>query len=370
MRTTRIKSLPFLQLRQPRHQDTTMVVRLVRKMTTDDGHGTHSKTLYYPPQSDQYKAASQNSHSGSAGTCIGFVAGTKTYLYTGTRVSAQSRKSMVDDLHEDSRAPSKEPPRAVRPLPMSDLAAEDHQSSRYLRSLPQSELIHNLDGLERHSQGLLPATLAPLHVPPKVHVPIEDFRTVNHDKTYQDRTQVKSATEILNQASYAAEYNRQLKATRQDRMRYLDNYWTGSPQDTDGAARIVEIRPERTTPTLSKKDEVVTGSNGRTRVYRDIGRRSSHKHKIGHSKQPELSSSQPHLAQGLPQHATFTATKPSSGPHYAVLPNHKREEQHWNHIAITEQKGVAETYLLANALQLERKRNSDDRCLANAFRCL
>jgi hypothetical protein len=251
---------------------------------------------------------------------------------------------------------------------MSDLAAEDHQPSRYLTSLPQSEIIHNHDGLERHSQALLPTTFAPL---PKVHVPIVNLRRgIDYDKSYQDRTQVKSATEILHQASYAAEYNRQLKATRQDRMRYLDNYWTGSPHDTDGAARIVEIRPERTTPTSSKNDEVVTDSNGRTRIYRDIGRRSSHKHKTGHSKQPEVSSSQPHLAQGLPQHATFTATKPSSVPHYAVLPNHKRGEQHWKHIAITEQKGVAETHLLANALQLERKRNSDDRCLANAFRCL
>jgi hypothetical protein len=85
------------------------VQRVVQTTTTmDDGHGTHSATLYYPSQSDQYEAASQNSHSGSRSTSFDFVAGT-TYSDTGTGVSAQSRKTMVDDLHEDGRAPSKEP---------------------------------------------------------------------------------------------------------------------------------------------------------------------------------------------------------------------------------------------------------------------
>jgi hypothetical protein len=53
---------------------------------------------------------------------------------------------------------------------------------------------------------------------------------------------------------------------------------------TSGAARIVEIKPETTASSSLKKDEIVTDNNGRPRIYRDIGRRSSHKYKTGHSK--------------------------------------------------------------------------------------
>jgi hypothetical protein len=60
---------------------------------------------------------------------------------------------------------------------------------------------------------------------------------------------------------------------------------------TSGAARIVEIKPETTTSSSQKKDEVVIDNNGRTRIYRDIGRRSSHKHKTGHSKRSDDRSS-------------------------------------------------------------------------------
>jgi hypothetical protein len=49
--------------------------------------------------------------------------------------------------------------------------------------------------------------------------------------------------------------------------------------------RIVETKPESSSS--SRKDEVVTDNNGRTRTYRDLSRRSSQKHKTGHSKRAD-----------------------------------------------------------------------------------
>ncbi|TLD08053.1 hypothetical protein E2P81_ATG10540 [Venturia nashicola] len=57
---------------------------------------------------------------------------------------------------------------------------------------------------------------------------------------------------------------------------------------TSGAARIVEVKPETTTLSSSKKpNEIVTETNGHKRVYRGITRRPSHKHKSGHSKRSD-----------------------------------------------------------------------------------
>ena len=112
-------------------------------------------------------------------------------------------------------------------------AAAAEASSNALTSLPQGEIIYNSNGLEGHPPGLLPATLAPL---PMIHLPSEDLRPGSYGNVirprqeiagpaYQDRTQTSSATEILAQASHAAEYNKQLGATRQHRSQYLENYW-------------------------------------------------------------------------------------------------------------------------------------------------
>jgi hypothetical protein len=57
--------------------------------------------------------------------------------------------------------------------------------------------------------------------------------------------------------------------------------------------------------------------------------------------------------------------------HHGAQPhNGIKDKQYWKHIIITEQTGISETRLLANALQLEKKAIRDDQCLANAFRRL
>jgi len=53
---------------------------------------------------------------------------------------------------------------------------------------------------------------------------------------------------------------------------------------TSGAARIVEVKPETTAPSSTRKNEIVTENNGHTHIYRNVGRRASQKHKTGYSK--------------------------------------------------------------------------------------
>jgi hypothetical protein len=136
-------------------------------------------------------------------------------------------------------------------------AAAAEASSNALTSLPQGEIIYNSNGLEGHPPGLLPATLAPL---PMIHLPSEDLRPGSYGNVirprqeitgpaYQDRTQTSSATEILAQASHAAEFNKQLGATRQHRSQYLENYWKRpheqpSPQGTQPEGDLTTVAPQ------------------------------------------------------------------------------------------------------------------------------
>jgi hypothetical protein len=53
-------------------------------------------------------------------------------------------------------------------------------------------------------------------------------------------------------------------------------------RQTFDTIRIVETKPEPSSS--SRKNEIVTDSNGRTHIYRHLSRRSSQKHKTGHGK--------------------------------------------------------------------------------------
>jgi hypothetical protein len=82
-----------------------------------------------------------------------------------------------------------------------------------------------------------------------------------------------------------------------------------------------------------------------------------------------------HSTKSVPSHrhgvsrlfngADLSAPRPLAAPSDGV-------EGRWygKHMVTSEQKGISETRLLANALQLERKSIRDDQCLANAFRHL
>ena len=153
-------------------------------------------------------------------------------------------------------------------------AAAAEASSNALTSLPQGEIIYNTNGLEGHPPGLHPQTLAPL---PMIHLPSEDLGRASYGSVmrprqeiagppYQDRTQSSSAAEILTQASHAAEYNKQLGATRQHRSQYLDNYWKRpheqpSPQVTQPEGDMNTIAPQH----LQQSPQAVAG-NGQPRL--------------------------------------------------------------------------------------------------------
>jgi hypothetical protein len=221
----------------------------------DDGHSSPLKTSYYPPRSYQDEATSQDFHRGRMSNSFDYDAATVNYSAetgTGAGVSARSGGGVVDDLHENGRTSSKEPP----------------WSSRYLTTLPTGQIVrtHNVPG------GRFPTSLSRL---PTIRGSPPRYRIV-----------------------------------------YSEDDWEGSLRDT------------------------------------------------------EVSSSQPRLVQDLPQRAISASTHPSERPRYAALTKDTREEQCWQHITVNEQKSVAEARLLANALQLERKADTDDQCLANAFRHL
>jgi len=115
-------------------------------------------------------------------------------------------------------------------------AAAAEASKHTINALPQGQVIYsNGPGLEDHPPGLLSATQAPL---PMIHSLQSDElrqgstygaiirpRQEISGPPYQDRTQSSAPNDILNQATQAAEYNKQLGQTRDHRAKYLDDYW-------------------------------------------------------------------------------------------------------------------------------------------------
>nr|POE49321.1 chromatin structure-remodeling complex subunit rsc7 [Quercus suber] len=114
-------------------------------------------------------------------------------------------------------------------------AAEASHHATTLTSLPQGEIIYSNGppGLEGQPPGLQQVSLAPL---PMMHLS-EDSRSNNYGNVirprqeittapYQDRIQPSTTTEMMSQATQAAEFNKQLTQQRTHRANYLDDYWT------------------------------------------------------------------------------------------------------------------------------------------------
>lgn len=113
-------------------------------------------------------------------------------------------------------------------------AAAAEASHATLTSLPQGEIIYsNGPGLDGQPPGMGQVSLAPL---PMIHLPSDELRPNTYGNVirprqeisgppYQDRVQSSNAVDILNQASQAAEYNKQLSQTRAHREKYLNDLW-------------------------------------------------------------------------------------------------------------------------------------------------
>ncbi|MCJ1297251.1 hypothetical protein MMC08_000037 [Hypocenomyce scalaris] len=106
--------------------------------------------------------------------------------------------------------------------------------------------------------GTLPSTLAQLpmiHLAPSEDLRLRDYGNIPRPRQeitgapYQDRTQSSPATEILNQASHTAEYNKVLSQQRQHRDKYMKDYWKRQHDDPNSAP---QQPPTEATPAVSQ----------------------------------------------------------------------------------------------------------------------
>ncbi|KAF2668052.1 hypothetical protein BT63DRAFT_308258 [Microthyrium microscopicum] len=104
-------------------------------------------------------------------------------------------------------------------------AAQAESNAAALAALPQGPVIYSTSSGSQIAHGQLPM------IQPIPEHELGDYSSVprpRHDITgpaYVDRTQPSSATEIMTQATQAAEYNKQLATQRRDRANYLNNIW-------------------------------------------------------------------------------------------------------------------------------------------------
>jgi hypothetical protein len=124
-----------------------------------------------------------------------------------------------------------------------DAAAAEAANAGSLQALGHGDVIYSngphLEGLQPPQAmppglGGIPSSLQPLpmiHLAPTDDPRMRDFANIPRSRhemagaPYQDRTQPSPATEILNQASHTAEFNKILNQQRDHRGKYLQEYW-------------------------------------------------------------------------------------------------------------------------------------------------
>ncbi|KAL9062746.1 MAG: hypothetical protein Q9157_008667 [Trypethelium eluteriae] len=110
-------------------------------------------------------------------------------------------------------------------------AAAGVNSLTHLTALPHGEIIYsNGPTMEGHPAGVLPGTL-PMINPNPMDDKWRDYGNVQRPRQeiagppYLDRSQPSSGSEILNQATHTAEFNRTLGQQRNNRVKYMDDFW-------------------------------------------------------------------------------------------------------------------------------------------------
>ncbi|KAK4988977.1 hypothetical protein LTR50_003573 [Elasticomyces elasticus] len=173
---------------------------------------------------------------------IAIVTARSMYRQFGSRVIVNGRrvrddywetKARKQGFTEEDAAGEKRPGAAKQ----REVAAAEVSGASTLTALPQGEIIYsntpNFDGRPQLPPGIHPVTLAPL---PMIHLPTDDVRPRDFGNVlrprqeitgapYVDRTQPSSDQELLNQASQAAAYNKDLTQQRISRGQYLGDYW-------------------------------------------------------------------------------------------------------------------------------------------------
>ncbi|KAI9691862.1 MAG: hypothetical protein M1822_007934 [Bathelium mastoideum] len=115
-------------------------------------------------------------------------------------------------------------------------AAAGVNSLNHLTALPHGEIIYsNGPAVEGPPAGIFPGTL-PMINPNPMDDKWRDYGNVQRPRQevagppYQDRSQTSTGSEILNQATHAAEYNRTLGQQRNNRAKYIDDFWRRDQQ--------------------------------------------------------------------------------------------------------------------------------------------
>jgi hypothetical protein len=115
---------------------------------------------------------------------------------------------------------------------------------------------------------------------------------------------------------------------------------------TFDTARIVEVKPETTPSSSTKKHEIVTENNGHTHIYRDVRRRASQRHKTGHSKhlndrnsidgRPSLNTRafETFTTSPVPRPTTPNSAPPEMASFPPTLPSERSARVHGNGTAV------------------------------------
>ncbi|KAF2771646.1 hypothetical protein EJ03DRAFT_20948 [Teratosphaeria nubilosa] len=148
-------------------------------------------------------------------------------------------------------------------------AAEANQHA--LTTLPQGEIIYsNGPGYDGGPPGYGLVSLAPL---PMIHLAGDELRPNRSygniirprqeitGPPYQDRTQTANPQEVLNQASQAAEYNKQLGQTRAHRAKFLDDYWKRPHEQPASQPDVTSADAGTIAPAHLQSPQAVAGMN-------------------------------------------------------------------------------------------------------------
>lgn len=176
---------------------------------------------------------------------IAIVTARSMFRQFGSKVITEGRRVRDDYWESKARkqgfteedAAGEKRPGAAR---QREAAAAEASTANVLAVLPKNEIIYSngpgLEGQPPVPPGIHPVTLATL---PTTSIMLDDMRAWDYNNiarprqeisgsAYHDRSQPSSATEILSQASNAADYNKGVTQQRVARAQYYEDYWRRS----------------------------------------------------------------------------------------------------------------------------------------------
>ena len=191
---------------------------------------------------------------------------------------------------------------------------------------PPLESLHQAHGLPPGMGGINPTTLAPLpmiNLAPTDPSRTRDFANISRPRQemtgvpYQDRTQPSGPSEILNQASHTADFNKILNQQSAHRRNYLKDTWnkehepvqTAQPHHADTGANQAVQSPHMTSP---------SGPSNQPPQQQTPQQQTSHN---PHQPPPPMMSSQSYSQQSHNQNIMAQSPIRSSMPSQGLRPD-------------------------------------------------